>query len=162
FLLGWSRQTGDWREARKRKLQPVGLTEEQHSYTFAVARAQLLAKTKGQLPAPIAALDAIAAGCNRPLEEGLKAETDNFVPLIGSTISRNLIALFFLKNRLQKDPGVADTAIKPRELSRPGVIGAGIMGAGIAAAHLRRGIPTTLVDVAPEALQKGVAAITRS
>jgi 3-hydroxyacyl-CoA dehydrogenase/enoyl-CoA hydratase/3-hydroxybutyryl-CoA epimerase/3-hydroxyacyl-CoA dehydrogenase/enoyl-CoA hydratase/3-hydroxybutyryl-CoA epimerase/enoyl-CoA isomerase len=161
-LIDWSRQSGDWREARKRKWQPVGLTEEQHSFTFAVARAQVLAKTKGHLPAPVAALDAIAAGCNRPLDEGLKAETDCFVPLIGSPISRNLIALFFLRNRLQKDPGVADASIKPRPISRAGVIGAGIMGSGIAAAHLRRGIPTTLVDVAPEPLQKGIAAITKS
>jgi 3-hydroxyacyl-CoA dehydrogenase/enoyl-CoA hydratase/3-hydroxybutyryl-CoA epimerase/3-hydroxyacyl-CoA dehydrogenase/enoyl-CoA hydratase/3-hydroxybutyryl-CoA epimerase/enoyl-CoA isomerase len=161
-LLAWSRQSSDWKEMRKRKWQPVGLTEEQHSFTFAVARAVVLAKTKGQLPAPLAALDAIAAGCNRPLDEGLKAETDRFVPLVGSTISRNLIALFFLRNRLQKDPGVADPNIKPRDVQRAGVIGAGIMGAGIAGAHLRRGIPTTLVDVAPEPIQKGVAAITKS
>jgi 3-hydroxyacyl-CoA dehydrogenase/enoyl-CoA hydratase/3-hydroxybutyryl-CoA epimerase/3-hydroxyacyl-CoA dehydrogenase/enoyl-CoA hydratase/3-hydroxybutyryl-CoA epimerase/enoyl-CoA isomerase len=161
-LLAWSRQSGDWKEARKRKWQPVGLTEEQHSFTFAVARAQVLARTKGQLPAPLAALDAIAEGCNRPLEDGLKAETDRFVPLIGSPISRNLIALFFLRNRLQKDPGVADASVKPREVKKAGVVGAGIMGAGIATSHLRRGIPVTLVDVAPEALQKGMAAITRS
>jgi 3-hydroxyacyl-CoA dehydrogenase/enoyl-CoA hydratase/3-hydroxybutyryl-CoA epimerase/3-hydroxyacyl-CoA dehydrogenase/enoyl-CoA hydratase/3-hydroxybutyryl-CoA epimerase/enoyl-CoA isomerase len=161
-LLGWSRQSGDWKEARRRKHQPVGLTEEQHSFTFAVARAQVLAKTKGQLPAPLAALDAIAAGCNRPLDEGLRAETERFIPLVGSPISRNLIALFFLRGRLQKDPGVADATVKPREVGRVGVVGAGIMGSGIAAAHLRRGVPTTLVDVAPEALQKGVAAIAKS
>jgi 3-hydroxyacyl-CoA dehydrogenase/enoyl-CoA hydratase/3-hydroxybutyryl-CoA epimerase/3-hydroxyacyl-CoA dehydrogenase/enoyl-CoA hydratase/3-hydroxybutyryl-CoA epimerase/enoyl-CoA isomerase len=161
-LLAWSRQSGDWNEARKRKWQPVGLTEGQHSFTFAVARAMVLEKTKGKLPAPLAALEAIAAGCNRPLEDGLKAETDRFVPLIGSPISRNLIALFFMRNRLQKDPGVADANVKPREIRRASVIGAGIMGAGITTAHLRRGIPVALVDVAPEALQKGVAAIAKS
>jgi 3-hydroxyacyl-CoA dehydrogenase/enoyl-CoA hydratase/3-hydroxybutyryl-CoA epimerase/3-hydroxyacyl-CoA dehydrogenase/enoyl-CoA hydratase/3-hydroxybutyryl-CoA epimerase/enoyl-CoA isomerase len=161
-ILAWSRQSGEWKEQRKRKWQPVGLTEEQHSFTFAVARAVVLAKTKGHLPAPLAALDAIAAGCNRPLEEGLKAETEHFLPLVGSTISRNLIALFFLRNRLQKDPGVADAIIKPRDVQRAGVVGAGIMGAGIAAAHLRRGIPVVLVDVAPAALQKGIAAIGKS
>ncbi len=161
-LLAWSRQADDWKEARKRKWQPVGLTEEQHSFTFAVARALVLAKTKGQLPAPVAALDAIAAGCNRPLDEGLKAETEHFVPLVGSTISRNLIALFFLRNRLQKDPGVADASIKPRDVQRAGVIGAGIMGAGIAAAHLRRGIPVTLVDVAPRRCKRASAPSPRA
>ncbi len=161
-LLEWSRQSGDWKEVRRRKYQPVGLTEEQHSFTFAVARAQVLARTKGLLPAPLAALDAIAAGCNRPLDEGLKIETDHFVPLVGSPISRNLIALFFLRGRLQKDPGVADANIKPRDVRQAGVVGAGIMGSGIAAAHVRRGIPTTMVDVSPEAMQKGIAAIARS
>jgi 3-hydroxyacyl-CoA dehydrogenase/enoyl-CoA hydratase/3-hydroxybutyryl-CoA epimerase/3-hydroxyacyl-CoA dehydrogenase/enoyl-CoA hydratase/3-hydroxybutyryl-CoA epimerase/enoyl-CoA isomerase len=161
-LLAWARESGDWKEARRRKHQPVGLTEEQHSFTFAVIRAQVLAKTKGQLPAPLAALDAIAAGCNRPLDEGLAVETERFVPLAGSPISRNLIALFFQKNRLQKDPGVADPSVKPREVARAGVVGAGIMGAGITTALLRRGIPTTLVDVAAEPLQKGIAAIAKS
>jgi 3-hydroxyacyl-CoA dehydrogenase/enoyl-CoA hydratase/3-hydroxybutyryl-CoA epimerase/3-hydroxyacyl-CoA dehydrogenase/enoyl-CoA hydratase/3-hydroxybutyryl-CoA epimerase/enoyl-CoA isomerase len=160
-LIEWSRQSGDWKQARRRKWQPVGLTEEQHSFTFAVARAQILAKTKGQLPAPLAALDAIAEGCNRPLDEGLKAEADRFVPLVGSTISRNLIALFFLRNRLQKDPGVADQAIKPRDVQRVGVVGAGIMGGGIAAAHVRRGIPTVMVDVSTDALQKALAGFTK-
>ena len=41
-LLQWARQTGDWQEARRRKQQPVGLTEEQLGFTFAVTRAQVL------------------------------------------------------------------------------------------------------------------------
>ena len=63
---------------------------------------------QGQLPAPLAAVDAIEKGCNKPLDEGLKVETEDFVPLVGSTISRNLIAIFFMTQRLQKDPGVAE------------------------------------------------------
>ncbi len=161
-LLAWARQSGDWHEARKRKQQPVGLTEEQHSFAFAVARAQILAKTKGQMPAPLAALDAIAKGCNLPLVEGLKIETDQFVPLVGSLISRNLIAVFFMNQRLAKDTGVADATLQPKSLNKVGVIGAGIMGGGITGAHLRRGVPVLMLDVAAPALAKGVAAITKS
>ncbi len=159
-VLEWARQSGTWQEARKRKRQPVGLSEEQLTFTVAVARGQILAKTKGQLPAPLAALDAIARGCNLPLREGLEAETDAFVPLAGSPISRNLIAVFFL-TRPQKDSGVADPSVKPRKVERVGVIGAGIMGAGIAGAHIRRGLPTLLLDTAPAPLEKGVAAIAK-
>jgi 3-hydroxyacyl-CoA dehydrogenase / enoyl-CoA hydratase / 3-hydroxybutyryl-CoA epimerase / enoyl-CoA isomerase len=161
-LLAWSRQSGNWREARKRKQQPVGLSEDQLSFTFAVARAQVLAKTKGQLPAPLAALEAIVKGCNLPLDAGLKIETDKFVPLVGSLISRNLIAVFFMNQRLAKDTGVADAILQPKPIQRVGVIGAGIMGAGIAGAHLRRGLPALMLDVAEPALAKGVAAITKS
>src|SRR5262249_3252098 len=82
-ILDWSRQSEDWRQLGKRKQQPVGLSEEQQSFTFAVARAQVLAKTKGQLPAPLAALESIAKGCNLSLADGLKIETDGFVPLVG-------------------------------------------------------------------------------
>ncbi len=160
-ILKWARETSDWRQVRKRKQQPVGLSPEQQSFTFAVARAQAVAKTKGQLPAPLAALDAIEKGCNVPLADGLRAETEAFAPLAGSPISRNLIGVFFMTQRLQKDPGVADPSIQPREVQRVGVLGAGIMGAGIAGAHLRRGIPALMLDNNQAALDKGVAAITK-
>jgi 3-hydroxyacyl-CoA dehydrogenase/enoyl-CoA hydratase/3-hydroxybutyryl-CoA epimerase/3-hydroxyacyl-CoA dehydrogenase/enoyl-CoA hydratase/3-hydroxybutyryl-CoA epimerase/enoyl-CoA isomerase len=160
-LLDWSRQTDDWKEARRRKRQPVGLSEDQLSFAAAVARGQVLAKTKGQLPAPLAALDAIFQGCNLPLDEALKVETAAFVPLAGSPVSRNLIAVFFMTQRLQKDPGVADPAVQPRPVERVGVVGAGIMGAGIAGAHVRRAVPAALIDVSPQAVEKGVAAITK-
>jgi 3-hydroxyacyl-CoA dehydrogenase/enoyl-CoA hydratase/3-hydroxybutyryl-CoA epimerase/3-hydroxyacyl-CoA dehydrogenase/enoyl-CoA hydratase/3-hydroxybutyryl-CoA epimerase/enoyl-CoA isomerase len=161
-LIGWAVETQAWREVRKRKQQPVGLSEDQHSFIFAVARAQVLEKTKGQFPAPLAALTAIAKGCNLPLEEGLKAETAAFAPLIGSPISRNLIAVFFMNQRLQKDPGVADPSIQPRPVQRVGVLGAGIMGAGIAGAHIRKGISVTLLDSDAKALEKGVTGIAKN
>jgi 3-hydroxyacyl-CoA dehydrogenase/enoyl-CoA hydratase/3-hydroxybutyryl-CoA epimerase/enoyl-CoA isomerase len=160
-LLALSRESGEWKKIRVKKQQPVGLSEEQHQFTFGVARAQVLAKTKGQFPAPLAALNAIAKGCNLTLEEGLKVETDHFLPLVGSTISRNLIAIFFMNQRLAKDPGVADASIKPRDVTRIGVVGAGIMGSGIVGACLRKGLPTVMIDVTPDALQKGVGAITK-
>jgi 3-hydroxyacyl-CoA dehydrogenase/enoyl-CoA hydratase/3-hydroxybutyryl-CoA epimerase/3-hydroxyacyl-CoA dehydrogenase/enoyl-CoA hydratase/3-hydroxybutyryl-CoA epimerase/enoyl-CoA isomerase len=160
-LLEWARQSGEWKQLRRRKRQPVGLSEEQATFTFAVLRATVLAKTEGHYPAPLAALDAIAKGCNRPLEEGLKAETEAFLPLIGSPVSRNLIAVFFLTTRLQKDTGVADPNVQPRPVGQVGVVGAGIMGAGIAGAHVRRGVPALMLDSVPAALEKGVTNITK-
>ena len=157
-LLAWARASGEWKQARQRKQQPAGLSEEQLSFAMAVARGQVLAKTKGQFPAPLAAIEAIFKGCNLPLADGLKVETDNFVTLVGSPISRNLIAVFFMSQRLQKDPGVDDPSVKPREVKQVGVAGAGLMGAGIAGAHVRRGIPVVLLDSVPAALEKGVAA----
>jgi hypothetical protein len=139
----------------------VGLTEDQQGLAFAAARAMILAKTKGQQPAPLAALDAIAKGCNLPLEEGLAVETEAFAPLVGSTISRNLIAIFFLGQKLAKDPGVKDAATRTLIVNQVGVIGAGIMGAGIAGAHVRRGVAALMLDVSPEAVQKGVAAVAK-
>jgi 3-hydroxyacyl-CoA dehydrogenase/enoyl-CoA hydratase/3-hydroxybutyryl-CoA epimerase/3-hydroxyacyl-CoA dehydrogenase/enoyl-CoA hydratase/3-hydroxybutyryl-CoA epimerase/enoyl-CoA isomerase len=160
-VLAWAWESGAWKEERRRKQQPVGLSEDQHSYTFAVARAQVLEKTKGHYPAPLAALDAIARGCNLTLEEGLQVETEAFLPLLGSPVAKNLIAIFFMTQRLQKDPGVADASVQPRAVERVGVLGAGLMGAGIAGAHIRRGLPVMMLDVSPQALDKGLAAITK-
>jgi 3-hydroxyacyl-CoA dehydrogenase/enoyl-CoA hydratase/3-hydroxybutyryl-CoA epimerase/3-hydroxyacyl-CoA dehydrogenase/enoyl-CoA hydratase/3-hydroxybutyryl-CoA epimerase/enoyl-CoA isomerase len=160
-LLEWARESGDWKEARKRKQQPVGLSEEQLTFAAAVAKAQVLAKTGGRYPAPIAACDAIFKGCNLPLEEGLKIETDGFVPLVGSPVSRNLIAVFFMTQRLQKDSGVADSGVKPRQVNLVGVLGAGIMGSGIVGAHVRRGVPALMLDNLPGALERGVTNVTK-
>jgi 3-hydroxyacyl-CoA dehydrogenase/enoyl-CoA hydratase/3-hydroxybutyryl-CoA epimerase/3-hydroxyacyl-CoA dehydrogenase/enoyl-CoA hydratase/3-hydroxybutyryl-CoA epimerase/enoyl-CoA isomerase len=140
----------------------VGLTDDQKQFTFAVARAMVLEKTKGQLPAPLAALEAIEKGCNRPLEEGLVFETEAMIPLVGSPISKALIAVFFMNQKVAKDPGVADTTIQPRKVTRVGVLGAGIMGSGIAAAHARKGIPTVVLDSNPQALERGLTNIAAS
>jgi 3-hydroxyacyl-CoA dehydrogenase/enoyl-CoA hydratase/3-hydroxybutyryl-CoA epimerase/3-hydroxyacyl-CoA dehydrogenase/enoyl-CoA hydratase/3-hydroxybutyryl-CoA epimerase/enoyl-CoA isomerase len=137
-LLAWSHQSGDWQKARQRKRQPIGLSEEQYSFAYAAARGVVVAKAGPHYPAPPAALDAIFKGANLPLEDGLKVETEAFAPLVGSRESLNLIAVFFMTQRLQKDPGVSDVSIKPRDIRQAGVIGAGIMGAGIAGAHVRR------------------------
>ncbi len=161
-LLHEAQQTDEWKAIRKRKQQPVGLSEEQQSFTFAVARAQVMAKTRGHYPAPLAALEAIAKGCNLTLEEGLKVEAEQFVKLVGSPISRNLIAVFFLTQRLQKDPGVSDANVQPKSVHQVGVLGAGTMGSGIAMAHVRRGIPALVLDKVPAALEKGVTFIVKS
>ncbi len=55
-------------------------------------------KTKGQYPAPLAALKAIREGCNKPLEEGLKAEQEAAMEVVGTPISANLIGVFFMNN----------------------------------------------------------------
>lgn len=158
-LLAWSSQTKDWQLQRKKKQLPVGLSEEQLTFTHEVTKGQVFAKTKGQLPAPLAGLEAVVKGCNLPLEDGLKIETDLFVPLVGSPVSMNLIAVFFMSQRLQKDPGVSDASIKPKEVKRVGVIGAGLMGAGIAGAHIRRGIPVMMLDIDAKLIDKGLSAI---
>src|SRR5438045_2756430 len=49
-LLKWANESGAWKEGRQKKRQPVGLSEEQLAFTFAVARAQVLAKTEGHYP----------------------------------------------------------------------------------------------------------------
>jgi 3-hydroxyacyl-CoA dehydrogenase / enoyl-CoA hydratase / 3-hydroxybutyryl-CoA epimerase / enoyl-CoA isomerase len=161
-LARWAHADGGYKEARRRKQQPVGLTEEQLTFAAVVAAGQVRMKTLGHYPAPLAAVDAIFKGCNLPLEEGLKVETAAFAPLVGSPISRNLIAVFFMTQRLQKDSGVTNRDVKPRPVHQVGVVGAGIMGAGIATAHVRRGVPAVLLDSVPTALEKGVGAVTKS
>ena len=126
---------GQWKERRLAREQALGLTTDAFHFTFAVAEGAIKGKTKGQYPAPLVALKAIRDGCNLPLEEGLKVEQKGFQELHGSPIMANLIAIFFMKNRLMRDPGVSNPAVAPKTVKRVGVSGAGFMGAGIVAAH---------------------------
>lgn len=155
-LIGYLQESGDWKRNRERRRQPVGLSDDQMNFTFAVTEGVIRGKTKGQYPAPLIALKAIKEGCNRTLEEGLKIEQQAALELVGSPISANLIGVFFMQNRLSRDPGVTDPSIQPRPIKRVGVLGSGLMGAGIATAHARSGIPTAMVDVDEARLQDGL------
>ena len=154
-LIEYLHANGQWKERRQKREQALGLTPDEFQFAFAVAEGAIKGKTKGQYPAPLVALKAIRDGCNLPLEEGLKVEQKAFQELHGSPIMANLIAIFFMKNRLLRDPGVSDPAVTPKAVKRVGVSGAGLMGAGIVAAHARSGIPTAMVDIDDARLQDG-------
>jgi 3-hydroxyacyl-CoA dehydrogenase/enoyl-CoA hydratase/3-hydroxybutyryl-CoA epimerase/enoyl-CoA isomerase len=156
-LLNHLRESGAWVEGRKRREQPVGLSGDQAAFLFATAEAFVKQKTKGQYPAPLAALKAIREGSNKPLDEGLKAEHGAALEVVGSTISANLIGVFFMNNRLARDPGVSDPSVKPLDVRKVGVVGSGLMGAGIATAHARSGIPAVMTDVDEARLADGMA-----
>lgn len=150
-------ESGEWQENRARRSGPVGLSPDQEAFLFAAAEGFILGKTKGQYPAPLAALKAIRRGVNLTLDEGLKAEQEAALEVVGTTTSANLIGVFFMSQRLARDPGVSDPTVKPREIKRVGVLGAGQMGAGIATAAARSGLPTEMVDVDEDRLAAGRA-----
>jgi 3-hydroxyacyl-CoA dehydrogenase/enoyl-CoA hydratase/3-hydroxybutyryl-CoA epimerase/3-hydroxyacyl-CoA dehydrogenase/enoyl-CoA hydratase/3-hydroxybutyryl-CoA epimerase/enoyl-CoA isomerase len=155
-LIEYLHAHGQWKERRQKREGALGLGPDAFQFAFAVAEGAIKAKSKGQYPAPLVALKAIRDGCNVPLEEGLKAEQKAFQELHGSPIMGNLISLFFMKNRLSRDPGVSDSSVAPKPVKRAGVMGAGLMGSGIVAAHARSGIPTAMVDIDEARIQDGL------
>jgi 3-hydroxyacyl-CoA dehydrogenase / enoyl-CoA hydratase / 3-hydroxybutyryl-CoA epimerase / enoyl-CoA isomerase len=155
-LIEFLKHHGGWQARREKLAGPLGLNPDQTQFAFAVAEGAIKGKTKGQYPAPLAALKAIKDGCNLKLEDGLKAEAAAFGELAGAPIAANLIGIFFMKNRLSRDPGVSDPSIVPRPVKSVGVLGAGLMGAGIATACARSGIRTGMVDVDDTRLADGL------
>ncbi|MGQ0634043.1 MAG: 3-hydroxyacyl-CoA dehydrogenase NAD-binding domain-containing protein [Planctomycetaceae bacterium] len=156
-LLAWLRTSGEWQASRQRRRQPLGLSEDQAKFAFGCAWGQLKAKTKGQPSAAVTALKAIERGVNLTLAEGLAIERELAGEVIGSDISANLIGVFFMGTALARDRGVADKNVQPRAVKRVGVLGSGLMGAGIATAHARSGVPAVMVDVSDERLADGLA-----
>jgi 3-hydroxyacyl-CoA dehydrogenase/enoyl-CoA hydratase/3-hydroxybutyryl-CoA epimerase/3-hydroxyacyl-CoA dehydrogenase/enoyl-CoA hydratase/3-hydroxybutyryl-CoA epimerase/enoyl-CoA isomerase len=159
-LIEHAQKTGEWKELRDRKEKPLGLSENQLNFAFGVAEGAVRGATKGQYPAPLAALRAIRDGINRPLSEGLAVELKESLGVVGTPTSAALIGVFFMQNQLARDRGVGDASVKPRSVNRVGVLGGGQMGAGIATAHARSGIPTALVDIDDARVADGIRRAT--
>ncbi|MBA4135902.1 MAG: hypothetical protein C0518_01145 [Opitutus sp.] len=123
------------------------------------ARKGVLAKTRGHYPAPLKALDVAVSALGQPIEKGLALEKAAFLELVQTPACRSLMSIFFLQERAKKlKIAGADGAGASRPVKRVAVIGAGVMGAGIAQWSAARGYPTILKDVAPAALAKGLKA----
>ncbi|MBN1346681.1 MAG: enoyl-CoA hydratase/isomerase family protein [Phycisphaerae bacterium] len=155
-VINMAHETGEWKEDRERREQPMGLSDDNMMFNFNVFRGFILGKTKGQYPAPLKAIDAMERGCNLPLQDGLKEEINAIIPLIGSDISRNLIGIFFMDQAVRKDTGVDDRSVKGRPVKQVGVLGGGLMGAGIAFSHIRKDFGTILCDISDELVEAGM------
>ena len=107
--------------------------------------------------APLAALRVVRAAAGKPLAEGLALERAAFAECLSSDAGRNLMTLFFSRNRLRTERFGLDDA-QPHPVARAAVLGAGVMGGGIAWALSNAGLPVTMKDVAAEPLQRGTAA----
>nr|MDQ6924965.1 enoyl-CoA hydratase-related protein [Candidatus Eremiobacteraeota bacterium] len=103
---------------------PVGRT-----IIFSRAREQVVKKTGGHYPAPLAALDAVHDGYAHGRDAGLKQEARRFGELAVSSVSRELVYLFHATIALKKDDSATD-GTEPRPVRQLGVIGAGFMGEG--------------------------------
>ncbi|QDU80091.1 Fatty acid oxidation complex subunit alpha [Polystyrenella longa] len=155
-LIDYTQETGEWKTSRVKFQQPMGLSEDQLNFNFAVSEGYIKGKTKGQYPAPLIALSAMKKGLNLPLEQGLQVEIEHSMEVAGTETSANMISVFFANNAVSRDKGVSNPNVEPREIKTVGVLGAGLMGAGIATAHARSGFPTVMVDVNEEAVAAGL------
>src|SRR6185295_16554912 len=123
---------------------------------YGKARAGVIAKTGGHYPAPLVAIDIVREGMKLPLERGFDLEAGAFSELVVSETAKNLIGIFFKKNEVEARAGrIAKGA---PEVERVGVLGAGLMGAGIAQGLAARGAQVVMKDRDYAALGRGVKA----
>jgi 3-hydroxyacyl-CoA dehydrogenase/enoyl-CoA hydratase/3-hydroxybutyryl-CoA epimerase len=122
------------------------------------ARDQVLARTRGHYPAPLAALDVVAAGYDDGDEHGFREEARRFGELVVGPVARQLTFLFFATTELKKDPGVDGDAPRPLPVDKLAVLGAGFMGSGIAAVAAQKGTLVRLKDTDAQRVGRGLKA----
>lgn len=125
---------------------------------FEAQACTLLRKLPGQ-EAPIQALDALRGAWQLPLAAALQRERELFVARRESAQARALRQVFFAERALAgRNRALAKTA-PPVALRQVAVIGAGLMGSGIALCLANAGLATVLIDTQPQALERGRATI---
>ena len=131
---------------------PVG-----RSVVLNYARHRTLDKTRGNFPAPLAAIEAIAAGYHGS-GHGAAEEARLFGEMAATAACRELIFLFYATTSLKKESGVEGDVPAPLPLAKIGVLGTGFMGAGIASVAAMQGVSVRFKDTKHDQVARGLAA----
>lgn len=125
-----------------------------------VQRRRLLQKTRGHYPAVMKAFDVMTHGITKSISTSLALEREGIMELARTDACHNLIRIFFMRERAKKRV-VEDLTprLEPKPITRTAVVGAGVMGAGIAQWICARGVPVILRDINTEQVAKGMAGI---
>lgn len=125
---------------------------------FSQARKRAQSNTKGNYPAPFKIIDCIEEGYKNGLEAGLEKESVGFGELAATEESKALVNLFFAMQGAKKNPAGG----KVRDVKKIGVLGAGLMGSGIADVSVNNDYRVLLKDQDFDSAAKGEQAIWES
>jgi 3-hydroxyacyl-CoA dehydrogenase/enoyl-CoA hydratase/3-hydroxybutyryl-CoA epimerase/enoyl-CoA isomerase len=142
--------TGEWRSRRRRRHGPF--QADAAAFQRAAAAA---ARVAIQRPAALAAVELLKRAAPLSRDAALKLEHHEFAKIAGTQAAASLVQLFINDQAIRKK-GKAYTKIA-RKVQRAAVIGAGIMGGGIAYTSAMRAIPVVMKDVSQKSLDQGVA-----
>ena len=141
---------------KQRGLLPVLLEKNPlgRAIIYHQAKKTVLKKTKGHYPAPLKALQSVKKGYKKQLNKGLDIEAKLFAKLIGTSISKNLIKIFFWTTAVKKENGTNNPDISIKEIKKAATLGAGVMGGGIAQLFASNNIPVRVKDINFDAVAK--------
>ena len=114
-------------------------------------------RARGNYPAPARIIEVVRTGMERGVTAGLEAEAAAFAELVFTPEARALRHLFFARSAAEKNPLAAQASA----VSRLGVLGAGLMGAGIAQVSVQSGFEVLIKDQSLELAAKGKADVYR-
>lgn len=145
----------DWKARRKQKQDPLKLNKLESMMAFNVAKGVVGAKALPHYPAPMEAIRVMEESARMSRDEALKVEHDGFVNVCQTSQARAMVQIFLSDQLLKaKAKKAAKTATK--EVKQAAVLGAGIMGGGIAYQSASKGIPVVMKDINQPALELGM------
>jgi 3-hydroxyacyl-CoA dehydrogenase/enoyl-CoA hydratase/3-hydroxybutyryl-CoA epimerase len=156
----WVLEVGDpvapW-DKKGFKIPHGGLMSPATAQTFMAGNALVAKNTRHNYPAPIAAQSAMFEGCATSFDDGLKIESQYFGTLLAGPVARNMMRSLFV-NKGKADKLVRrPEGIDKSQVKKLGILGAGMMGAGIAYVSAQAGIEVVLLDTSQEYAEKGKA-----
>jgi len=122
---------------------------------FMVGTALTAKKTMRNYPAPHAILACVYEGTQVPIDQGLRIESKYFGQLLSGPVARNLMRTLFVNKGLADKLSRRPTAPPKSQVRRLGILGAGMMGAGVAYVSARAGMDVVLIDSTLERAEKG-------
>jgi 3-hydroxyacyl-CoA dehydrogenase/enoyl-CoA hydratase/3-hydroxybutyryl-CoA epimerase len=120
---------------------------------FSDVEADVRRKTRGQYPAQLRVIEVARTGWTSGIEAGLAAELQALCDLRDTPEGRSLMRAFFLRTGARK-AATARAGGEAKKVERIAIVGGGVMGAGVAHAMLKSGIPVTLIEVSPDAADR--------
>lgn len=144
----------DWQARRQQKTSALSLSKVEALMSFTMAKGMISAKAGPHYPAPIASVKAIEEASTSSRDQALDIERKYFVKMAKTEVAQSLIGLFLNDQYIK---GMAKKAGKnSKKTERAAVLGAGIMGGGIAYQSASKGVPVLMKDIAQSSLDLGM------
>ena len=145
----------DYADRRRRKHGPLPLNDTEAMMSFFTIKAMVGQQAGKNYPAPTKVVEVIEAACKMSLDDALAVETDAFAELATTPVAAALVGIFLNDQLLgKKAKGWEKKVGKPIE--RAAVLGAGIMGGGIAYQSALKGVPIKMKDINQAGLDLGL------
>lgn len=161
WLLGAPSPVQPWDVKGYRIRGGAGPSAAHAPVTFTVGTAHLAKNTQHNYPAPIAILSCVYEGTQVPIEVGLRIEAKYFAKLLSGSVARNLMRTLFVNKNAADKLARRPNSVPKTQVRKVGILGAGMMGSGIAYVSAAAGIDVVLLDTTPEAAEKGKSYSTR-
>ena len=145
----------NWRQRREQKVAPLPLSQLEQKMSFTIAKGMVLQVVGTHYPAPMNAVLAIENGANHARQEALDIERKYFIKLAKSPEAKSLVGIF-LNDQYLKSLAKKSAKNSNAETNQSAVLGAGIMGGGIAYQSALKGVPVIMKDIAQPALDLGM------